>query len=43
MERDTTKKIAALNDLARTSMGVACRLVQTQGDRSAFGRGSISD
>ena len=25
------KKIAALNDLARTAMGIACRLVQTPG------------
>lgn len=31
MERDRTKVIAALNDLARTAMGVACRLVQTPG------------
>lgn len=31
MERDKTKVIAALNDLARTAMGVACRLVQTAG------------
>lgn len=26
-----TEKIAALNDLARTAMGVACRLMQTDG------------
>lgn len=31
MERDKTRTIAALNDLARTAMGVACRLVQTSG------------
>jgi hypothetical protein len=31
MEGEKTKKIAALNDLARTAMGVACRLVQTAG------------
>ena len=31
MERDTTHRIALLNDLARTAMGIACRLVQTQG------------
>jgi hypothetical protein len=32
MERDeTTTKIAVLNDLCRTAMGVAGRLVQTQG------------
>ena len=31
MERDKTKVIAALNDLARTAMGVASRLVQTPG------------
>lgn len=29
--KDTTKKIAELNDLARTAMGIACRLVQTAG------------
>ena len=26
-----TEKIAQLNDLARTAMGVACRLIQTSG------------
>jgi hypothetical protein len=31
MESEKTKKIAELNDLARTAMGVACRLVQTAG------------
>jgi len=31
MDRDKTKRIASLNDLARTAMGVACRLVQTPG------------
>ena len=31
MERDKTKVIAALTDLARTAMGVASRLVPTQG------------
>ena len=29
--KDTTSKIAELNDLARTAMGIACRLVQTAG------------
>jgi hypothetical protein len=31
MTNDTTKKIAELNDLCRTAMGVAGRLVQTCG------------
>jgi len=31
MTNDTTKKIAKLNDLCRTAMGVAGRLVQTRG------------
>lgn len=31
MERDQTKVIAALNDLARTAMGVTSRVVQTEG------------
>jgi len=31
MKNDTTKKIAALNDLCRTAMGIAGRLVQTRG------------
>jgi hypothetical protein len=31
MERDRKEWIAALNDLARTAMGVASRLVQTAG------------
>jgi hypothetical protein len=31
MEGENKKKIAALNDLCRTAMGVAGRLVQTQG------------
>jgi hypothetical protein len=31
MESEKTEKIAALNDLCRTAMGVAGRLVQTQG------------
>lgn len=31
MTNDTTKKIAGLNDLCRTAMGVAGRLVQTSG------------
>ena len=31
MKIDQTKKIAALNDLCRTAMGVAGRLVQTEG------------
>jgi hypothetical protein len=31
MDSDKTKRIAALNDLCRTAMGVAGRLVQTQG------------
>ncbi len=31
MTDDATSKIAELNDLARTAMGVASRLVQTQG------------
>lgn len=31
MTNDTTKKIAELNDLCRTAMGVAGRLVQTPG------------
>ena len=31
MERDRTKRIAELNDLARTALGVACMIVQTEG------------
>jgi hypothetical protein len=31
MTTSDTKKIAELNDNARTAMGVACRLVQTEG------------
>jgi len=31
MESENTKKIAALNDLCRTAMGIAGRLVQTAG------------
>ena len=31
MTNERTKKIAELNDLCRTAMGVASRLVQTQG------------
>ena len=31
MSTTTTKRIAALNDLARTAMGVASRVVQTPG------------
>ena len=31
MTNDTTKKVAELNDLCRTAMGVAGRLVQTSG------------
>lgn len=31
MEGRNVEKIAALNDLARTAMGVACRLFQTPG------------
>jgi hypothetical protein len=34
MTNDTTKKIAELNDLCRTAMGVAGRLVQTSGIRA---------
>jgi hypothetical protein len=31
MTNDTTQKIAALNDLCRTAMGIAGKLVQTSG------------
>jgi hypothetical protein len=31
MTNDKTPEIAALNDLARRAMGIACRLVQTSG------------
>jgi hypothetical protein len=31
MKPEETKKIAALNDLCRTAMGIAGRVVQTQG------------
>ena len=31
MDTNKTKRIAELNDLARTAMGLACRVVQTEG------------
>jgi len=38
-----TKRIAELNDLAPKAMGLACRLVQTQGILRSFVRGAIGD
>jgi hypothetical protein len=34
IEQERREKVAALNDLARTAMGVACRAVATQGFRA---------